>query len=330
MSSLPSIRQLEYFVAVAHTGNIGRAARSLDVTQPAVSRQLQELEDGLGLLLFERTSRGMRLTGSGERMLVRAQALLRDARELVAEANVLGEETKGTLKIGAIPTAAPYLLDGLLKLLRERHPGLRFELSELQTETLVQRIDEGVIDVGLVALPLDHDNLMVEAVLREPFVFVAEADHPLLQRTPVLTDMLRDMDLLLLEDGHCFRDQALDLCLDAGARADMTIEAASIGTLVRLVEAGLGSTLLPLSSVARELAGSEILGWSAFASPTPGRVMGFCWRPSSPRHGLMRELGELMREHVATLQRRVPVPAHGEVPSFEIVRGSSSGEKSSV
>lgn len=325
MSDLPSIRQLEYFVAVARTGNIGRAARELEVTQPAVSRQLQELEDGLGVLLFERTPRGMRLTSSGEHVLARAQAVLRDARELVAAASVYSEETKGTLKIGAIPTAAPYLLDGLFTRLRERHPGLRFELAELQTETLMQRIDEGVIDVGLLALPLDHDNLMVEPVLREPFVFVAESEHPLLERTPVFSEMLRDMDLLLLEDGHCFRDQALDLCLDAGARADMTIAAASIGTLVRLVEAGLGSTLLPLSSVARELRGSEALGWSAFASPAPGRVMGFCWRPSSPRHGLMRELSEMMREHVATLQRSVPKPRHGETPSFEIVRTPAPG-----
>lgn len=322
MSGLPSIRQLEYLVAVARTGNIGRAARELDVTQPAVSRQLQELEDSLGLLLFERIPRGMRLTTSGEIILERAKAILRDARELVAQAESLGDEPRGTLRIGAIPTAAPYLLDGLLKRLRERHPGLRFELSELQTDTLVQRIEEGAIDVGLLALPLEGDTLLVEPVLREPFVFVAEIGQPLLEHSPVMTEMLRDTNLLLLEDGHCFRSQAIELCVDSGARADTTIEAASLGTLVRLVEAGLGSTLLPLSSVSRELRDSETLGWSAFAEPVPGRVMGLAWRPTSPRHGLMRQLGEMMREHVATLQRKVPAPAYGVTPQFAVLRES--------
>lgn len=320
MSDLPSIRQLEYLVAVARTGNIGRAARELHVTQPAVSRQLQELEDSLGTLLFERTSRGMKLTGSGELVLQRAERILRETRELVAEAHMLGGEPRGTLRIGAIPTAAPYLLDGLLRRLRERHPGIRFELNELRTEFLVQSIEEGSTDVGLLALPLDNDSLIVEPILREPFVFVAEKGHRLLQQAPVFADMLSDTNLLLLEDGHCFRDQAIDVCLDAGARADTTIEAASIGTLVRLVEAGLGSTLLPLSAVSRELYDSEGLGWSSFASPAPGRVMGLCWRASSPRHGLMRQLGEMCRDHVASLQRRVPEPTVGDAPSFEVLR----------
>lgn len=320
MSSLPTIRQLEYLVAVARTGNIGRAAKELDVTQPAVSRQLQELEDALGLLLFERTSRGMRLTSSGEHLCERAQVILRQTREMVAEATMLEGEPKGTLRIGAIPTAAAYLLDGLVKRLRDRHPGLRFEISEIQTDTLVQRIEEGGIDVGLLALPIQSDTLIVEPFLQEPFVFVAERGHPLLDASPMFTDSLKDTNLLLLEDGHCFRNQAIDICVDAGARADTTIEAASIGTLVRLVEAGLGSTLLPLSAVRRELDGSDELGWAPFADQSPARTMGLCWRSTSPRHGLMREIAQICRDHVPTLQRKVPPSTSGTIPLFRALK----------
>lgn len=323
MSMMPTLRQLEYFVAVAQTENIGRAARQLDVTQPAVSRQLQELEDTLGLLLFERSSRGMKLTNAGARILSRAQRILVETRELVIQAEGLGSRPRGTLRIAAIPTAAPYLLDGLIWRIRERHPGLRFEVRELQTDALVQELEEGRIDVGLLALPQEGAQFITEPILREPFVFVAERGHPLLAHAPVLTDMLAESELLLLEEGHCFRDQALDICLDAGARADTTIEAASLGTLVRLVEAGLGATLLPLSAVSRELRESEVLGWAPFEGEAPGRVMGLCWRASSPRHGLMREIGELLRAHVGQLQRRVPAPAVGERPVFSVLR---SGE----
>lgn len=320
MSNLPTIRQLEYLVAVARTGNIGRAAKELGVTQPAVSRQLQELEDALGLLLFERTSRGMRLTSSGDHLCERAQGILRQTREMVSEATMLEGEPKGTLRIGAIPTAASYLLDGLVKRLRDRHPGLRLEISEIQTDTLVQRIEDGGIDVGLLALPIESDTLIVDPFLQEPFVFVAERGHPLLGKTPVSVDSLSGMNLLLLGEGHCFRDQALDLCVESGARADTTIEAASFGTLVRLVEAGLGSTLLPLSAVRRELAGSEELGWAAFSGVSPSRTMGLCWRSTSPRHGLMREVAQICREHVPTLQRKVLPSSAGTIPQYRAMK----------
>jgi LysR family hydrogen peroxide-inducible transcriptional activator len=295
MENRPSVRQLEAAVALADALHFGRAARACAVTQPALSAQIRALEERLRLRLFERSRRGVRPTQAGAGVIERARALLRGLDELVQAAEAAREPLSGALHLGVIPTVAPYLLPRWLPRVRAAWPRLRLFLHEDRTLRLVAALVEGGLDLLLLALPLERPDVETFPIFAEPFLLATPPGHPLgRSRTPLGEDALAHHPVLLLEDGHCLRDQALAVCQAAGAREAEGVRAASLATLVQMVAGGLGVTLLPASAAAEEARGRAV-ALRPFRPPAPSRVIGLAWRRSSPRGGEFRELGAFLR-----------------------------------
>ena len=296
----PSIRQLEYLVAVAEIRHFGRAAKHCAVTQPALSAQIQQLEELLGVRLFERGRRGVLVTPEGEAVIARARAALRELDELLDVARAARRPLEGPLRLGLIPTVAPYLLPPILPRVREAHPALALVLREDQTAHLVAQLEAGSLDLLLLALPVEEALLEELPLYEEPFVFAARADHRLATgrtRIPETALAHEDVEVLLLEDGHCLRAQALSVCERAGARESGRIQATSLGTLVQMVANGLGVTLLPERAVPLEVrtGGSNAeLVVRRFREPAPSRTVGLAWRRGSARGDEFRALGKLL------------------------------------
>lgn len=300
----PSLRQLQCAVAVADAGHFGRAARACHVTQPALSAQIRSLEEALGVRLFERSRRGASPTPVGRWVVARARGLLAGVDELVEVASGSREPLTGLLHLGVIPTVAPYLLPGWLPRARRAFPALRLFLHEDQTARLVERLVDGRLDLLLLALPVARTDVESFPIFREPFLLAAPRGHPLARgRGGVRTADLRDEAVLLLEDGHCLRDQALDVCRQAGARESEQVRAASLTTLVQMVAGGLGVTLLPESAVEVEARGLEI-AVRPFRDPAPSREIGLVWRRTSARVDEFRLLGERLRRDAERARRR--------------------------
>ncbi|MEM7488074.1 MAG: LysR substrate-binding domain-containing protein [Pseudomonadota bacterium] len=271
-----TLRQLRYFEALARHGHFGRAAEAAAISQPALSVQIRDLEAELGAALFERGPRGVRLTALGETFAPRAGDILRQVEELSDLARASQGGLAGRLRIGMIPTVAPYLLAPVMSAVSEAHPDVTPDIRETVTPTLLEELGEGRLDCAVVALPIGEPSLTEMPLLREDFVLVrpaAEADQPV--PTP---EGLATMRLLLLEEGHCFRDQALAVC---EMRPRTTgLDGSSLATLVQMVGAGLGVTLLP------EMALSETrnapVSVARFPSTAPSRTLGLVWRRTSP------------------------------------------------
>ncbi len=299
----PSLRQLEYAVSVADAGHFGRAARACHVTQPALSSQIGALEEDLGVRLFERSRRGTTLTPVGRWVVARARAVLAGVDELVEVAGGSREPLSGPLHLGVIPTVAPYLLPRWLPLVRRAHPELVLYLHEDQTAKLVAALAEGRLDVLLLALPIARRDVETRPIFREPFLLAAPRDHRLARgRGGVRQQELDGEPVLLLEDGHCLRDQALDVCRRAGARESEQVRATSLTTLVQMVAGGLGVTLLPASAVAAEIRGREVTV-RPFRAPAPSREIGLAWRRTSARAEEFALLGDLLRRHTPKSRR---------------------------
>ena len=295
MVNRPSVRQLEYAVALADALHFGRAARACAITQPALSAQIRALEELLELRLFERSRRSVRVTRAGTTLIQQARELLRGLDELVETAREAREPLSGPLHLGVIPTVAPYLLPQWLPRVRAAWPRLRLFLHEDRTARLLAALGEGRLDLLLLALPVARTDVEEFPILDEPFVLAAPRGHPLVKgRARVSEAALAQEPVLLLEDGHCLRDQALAVCQQAGARESETMRAASLGTLVQMVAGGLGVTLLPASAVATE-ARARAVEVRPFRAPAPGRRIGLVWRCSSPRGEEFRALGALLR-----------------------------------
>jgi LysR family hydrogen peroxide-inducible transcriptional activator len=292
----PSIRQLECAVAVAEHLHFGRAARACAITQPALSAQIQSLEELLGLRLFERGRRGVIVTPAGAQVVAQARATLAALDALVESAAGEAEPLSGTLRLGVIPTVAPYLLPPLLPGVRRAWPKLRLVLREEQTARLVEQLLAGSLDLLLCALPVEQATLEELPLLREPFLFVAPKTHPLAKRggARISEQALAGEEILLLEDGHCLRAQALEVCRRAGAQAPGRIQATSLSTLVQMVANGLGVTLLPERALALELRPDAGLVARPFRAPAPSRTLGLAWRPGAARAGEYRLLGQTL------------------------------------
>ena len=296
----PSIRQLEYAVALADALHFGRAARACHVTQPALSSQIQALEEGLGVRLFERSRRGVRLTRAGRGVIAGARDVLARLDALVEAACEARAPLCGPLHLGVIPTVAPYLLPGWLPRVREAHPELRLFLHEDRTASLLERLRAGELDLLLLALPLDEPDVETLPIFREPFVLATPRGHPLARGSGTLRESdLAHEPVLLLADGHCLRDQALAVCRQAGARESQEVRAASLSTLVQMVAGGLGVTLLPASAVPVEARGREEIAIRPFRAPGPSREIGLAWRRSSGRGEEFRLLGALLSRPAA-------------------------------
>lgn len=295
----PTFRQLEYAVAVADHRHFRRAAEACHVTQPALSTQIQQLESTLGVQLFERGRRGVLVTPEGEQILARARGCLQGVRDLTDTAAQLRRPGAGALRFGLIPTIAPYLLPHLVPRLRSAYPDAELQLWEEQTEVLLARLRRGEVDLLLLALPLHGDDLVCQALADEPFVLLAPAEHPLSDLPHLLQADLEDAPVLLLEDGHCLRDQALDICETAGARATHQVHANSLATLVQMVANGLGVTLLPATAIPVEAraASGLVLRW--FEEPRPSRSIGLVWRNGAAREKDYQALAEVFQQEIS-------------------------------
>jgi LysR family hydrogen peroxide-inducible transcriptional activator len=290
-----SLRQLQYAVAVAETLSFRRAAELCRVSQPSLSAQLAQLEAAFGVRLFERDARRVRATAAGEQLVARARVLLQQADALVDAAQRLRDPFSGTLRIGIIPTISPYLLPAIMPTLRARHPRLRVQWIEDRTEPVLQRLDAGSLDAALLALEAEIGDVQSEVIALDPFVLATPPGDPLGQRGgPVSLDELRSSRVLLLDDGHCFRDQALAVCSQAGAE-ELAFRATSLTTLVQMVAAGAGVTLLPRLALPTEVARAE-LRVREFADPAPHRTVALVWRKTSPMAEALREIAATVRQ----------------------------------
>jgi len=295
-----TLKQLRYFEALSRYGHFGRAADACAISQPALSVQIKELERSLGLPLFERSARSVRLTAFGETWLQRVQGVLRDVDELGEMARAAQGGGMGRLRLGVIPTIAPYLLPALIGALRKNDSTQDLEVRETMTERLIAELVEGRIDTAIVALPIDEPALTEMALFSESLMLVrprVDAGRPVPSR-----EDLRDMRLLMLEQGHCFRDQALDFCsVQRSARAD-GLDGSSLATLVQMVGAGIGVTLIPEMAVAVETRAAPVVV-GRFAPPEPERTVGLIWRKTNPLASQFEALGTQIREIAAHLPK---------------------------
>lgn len=299
-SRRPSIRQLEYAVALADAGHFGRAARACHVTQPALSAQIRSLEDELGVRLFERSRRGATPTPVGRWFVLRARGLLEGIDELTEVARGSREPLVGPLRMGVIPTVAPYLLMGWLPPVREAWPRLRLFLREERTDRLLDQLAQGELDLLLLALPVDRTDALTFPIFREPFLLLAPRDHALARGRGALRE--EDLDghgVLLLEDGHCLRDQALEVCAQAGREVETggDFRATSIETLRHMVAAGLGVTLLPSLALPRRASRKGPVAIPFTASAAARRRIALVWRRTHPKGPDLALLAEFIREH---------------------------------
>ena len=297
-----TFKQLRYVEALARLGHFGRAAEACAISQPALSMQIKAFEEELGLELFERDRRQVRPTGAGEEIVRRARDILRSLDELEGYARASRDGLVARLRVGVIPTVAPYLLPSLISDLTRLHGGLDLHVRETLTPKLVEELNEGRLDLAIVALPVSEPSLTEIALFTESFVLVrsrADEDKPAPDR-----EALREMRLLLLEEGHCFRDQALSFC-DARPRPAQPrdlLDASSLSTLVQMVDAGLGVTLIPEMAVAVETR-SAAVSIVRFRTPEPSRTIGMVWRKTSPLARQLLEIAEVVRRSAGALRQ---------------------------
>lgn len=277
----PTLRQLEYFVAVAETLNFREAALRVYVSQPALSAQIQQLEDFLGVQLFERNRRRVLITRAGSAALASARQVLREVDGLVDTARGWQCPLGKTLHLGVIPTIAPYMLPVALPRVRRRYPELRLVLFEERTSVLLQMLGEGRLDAALLALPHGRGDLTDRPLFEEAFFVAVPRGHHLACREEVHAHALRDEGVLLLEDGHCLRDQTLAICQSAGAHELMDLRASSLSTLLQMVRGGIGITMVPEMAIPRETLGGDELKVIPFAAPSPRRTVALSWRKSA-------------------------------------------------
>ena len=289
-----TLRQLQYVVAVADTLSFRRAAELCRVSQPSLSAQVAQVEDVLGLRLFERDKRRVIVSPAGQEVLLEARRLLRAADEVMVAAQRARDPLTGTLRIGVIPTISPYLLPSVTAGLRVAFAELKVVWSEDKTETLVRRLAEGSLDAALLALEADIGDAEYEVVGTDPFVLATRRGDPLGKKSrPAVLAELQDSDVLLLDDGHCFREQVLSYCTRAKAR-EIEFRATSLSTLVHMVAGGSGVTLLPMMAVPTE-AQRAGLTTRSFADPVPARTVVLIWRKRSPMAEALRQVAQAMR-----------------------------------
>lgn len=286
-----TLKQLRYFEALAQQQHFGRAAEVCAISQPALSVQIKDLEQQTGKALFERGARQVRLTAFGEDFATRVRVLLRQADDLGAFAAASRERLAGRFRLGVIPTVAPYLLPGLVPQLSARFPDLELRLRESQTAKLVEELLQGRLDAALVALPIEEPSLTEIPLFAEDFVLVrpsAQAGQPV----PDITEL---RNILLLEEGHCLRDQALSFCNRPAGFARDDLDGSSLSTLVQMVGAGLGVTVLPEMAVPLETRMVDVT-CAPFLGVAPGRTIGMVWRRTNPMTQELTEVAEVITD----------------------------------
>jgi LysR family hydrogen peroxide-inducible transcriptional activator len=276
-----NLRDLRYLVALADLRHFGRAADACFVSQPTLSTQLKKLEEELDIALIERTSRTVMLTDIGREIAERARVVVREADEIKALAKRTRDPEAGTVRLGVFPTLGPYLLPHVVPKVRAQFPQLTLLLTEEKTEALLRQVRDGRLDAAILAAPIDDPHLAHVDLFSEDFVLAMPKSHALAKRKRVELADLADSELLLLEDGHCLRDQALEVCRMADAAESRGFRATSLETLRQMVAAGVGITLLPALAVAPPVAPSDNLHLVRFGGIAPHRLVALFWRRSS-------------------------------------------------
>lgn len=295
-SSMPTLRQLQFLVALKAEGSFVAAAETVGVTQPTLSAGIKELEAALGTVLVERGRSGAVLTPAGEEAADRASRALGEVEELVHAVHAAGESLAGRFRLGAIPTIAPFLLPRALPLLKRRYPKLRLQLREDLTSRLVDALRARTLDAALIALPYDAHGVETLTIADDEFLFLCPDDHPLASRNDLSPDHLEPDELLLLEDGHCLREHALSACALPPGRRSAEVSATSLHTLVQMVAGGMGVTLLPRIAAEGGAAAGAPVAIRPFAEPVVGRSIGMAWRQGGQREEEARMLAETLRE----------------------------------
>lgn len=294
-----TIRQMRYFEALALHRHFGRAADACSVSQPALSVQIKELEEALGVQLVERGARQVRLTSFGEDLAQRVRGILRSVDELGELARASRDGLAGRLRIGVIPTIAPYLLPSIVGTLTRQYPEADIRVRETVTPKLLEELGEGRLDTAIVALPVSEPSFEEVALFSEDFVLVRPGADA---GTPVPgPEGLREMRLLLLEEGHCFRDQALSFCNMQSAAPRELLDGSSLSTLVQMVSAGIGVTLIPEMAVPVETRSAEV-AVARFRDPQPSRTIGMIWRRSNPLARQLMQVADVVRQAADNLR----------------------------
>ncbi len=291
-----NLRDLRYLVALAEHRHFGRAAESCHVSQPTLSTQVRKLEDELGVSLVERAPRQVLLTAAGQDIAARARRVLAEVDQMRETARRTRDPEAGTVRLGLFPTLGPYLLPHVVPRIRARFPRLELLLVEEKTEAVLAMLREGRLDAAVLALPLHEDWLEAEFLFEEPFMLAVPEGHPLALRRDLRLSELGDQHLLLLEEGHCLRDQALEVCGLAGAGEKEGFRATSLETLRQMVAAGVGVTLLPMLAVKPPVSPSGNLRLLPFRDPPPSRRMALVWRRSSAMADFLGKLAQVLRE----------------------------------
>jgi LysR family hydrogen peroxide-inducible transcriptional activator len=286
-----TLKQLRYFDALARHVHFGRAAEACAISQPALSMQIKELEEALGGVLLDRGARHVWLTKFGEEIAERVQDILRSVDELGDFARASQERLVGRLRIGMIPTIAPYLLPTVIRNLTRMHPELDVHVRETLTPKLIQELAEGRLDTAIVALPVSEPSLTEVALFAENFLLVRPGEDK--GMAVPTSETLREMRLLLLEEGHCFRDQALSFCNMQSSPTREVLDASSLSTLVQMVSAGIGVTLIPEMAVAVETRSASV-SVTRFKNPQPSRTIGMIWRKTSPLARQLLQISEVV------------------------------------
>ena len=295
-NGLMNLRALQYFVKLADLRHFSKAAIACFVSQPTLSTQIKKLEDELGVQLVERSPKNIMLTPVGLEIADRARLVLSDIDQIRAVARCSGNPANGVLRLGLFPTLAPYLLPHIVPSLRRRYPNLRLQLAEEKTDDILRMLRQGELDAALLALPINHEGLETEVLFEEPFVLALPGQHPLTGQSHITMNDLDGQELLLLEEGHCLRDHALEVCSLAHAHERVDFHATSMETLRQMVAADVGITLMPMLSVKPPIAATSNVVIRHFENPAPSRVIALVWRGSSALSGFLREMTDCFKD----------------------------------
>jgi len=310
-----NLRDLRYLIALADLRHFGRAAEACHVSQPTLSTQIRKLEEELGVALVERAPRHVMLTPVGTDIAERARRVLADVEQMREMARRTADPEAGSVRLGMFPTLGPYLLPHVVPKIRARFPRLELLLIEEKTTVLLNMLRAGQLDAAVLALPLHEDWLETEFLFEEPFMLAVPGDHPLASHRDLRLSELVDQNLLLLEDGHCLRDQALEVCSLAGAGEKEGFRATSLETLRQMVAAGVGITLLPMLAVTPPVPNSPSIKLLSFKNPPPTRRLAMVWRRSSAMGPFLHDLAGILRDLPPQLLHAPAAPAaHGQVP----------------
>ena len=296
-----NLRDLRYLVALADHKHFGRAAEASFVSQPTLSTQVKKLEDEIGMALVERNPRNVMLTEVGEAVVARARIILREAEEIKAIARRARDPESGTVRLGIFPTLGPYLLPHIVPNIVQRFPKLELILIEEKTEVLLKKLHDGELDAAVLALPIHDDSLYAEFLFEETFVLALNKQHKMAKAKRVKLADLANESLLLLDDGHCLRDQALEVCRMAGAGERSGFRATSLETLRHMVSANVGMTLMPALSVHAPAPPSRNVALIPFADPAPHRRIAMLWRRTSALTAFLHQLAPMIRQIPAGL-----------------------------